>query len=259
MQPLSSAHTTHRWLTLSGFVCLFCILLAAGVKPYVPIEYLIRDPATIAAHPFYFGFFSHVDVLLWMASAVSCLFGAALLNVIHLRPDYMRFLMAFGGLSAILGLDDLFLLHERAIPMIFGIAQPFVFVGYAVMLALCLCRFRKVLLKTLCLSLVLFSVSVLIDVVPLPTISFLTAPPETTLAALFYLLRNGLLENGLLEDGLLEDGAKLLAIFLWFAYFSWTAIILLAEAVKTVPVLSTVEQRKKRSFVSRSTRSLTRQ
>lgn len=69
-------------------------------------------------------------------------------------------------------------------------------------------RFRKLFLKTkpvlLGLSLLLFSISLGSDLLS-------DLPPD--------------------NEALLEDGTKLLAIFVWFAYFLWAAVDLIVASV----------------------------
>ncbi len=220
MPRSSTAFTTYQRLASFGFICLLCVLLILGLQPYIPLEYLTGDPAALSGQPFYFGALSNIGVLFWIASAAICLFSAALLSTLKARSESIRFLSAFGSLSTVLGLDDLFLLHERAFPFLLRVSQSSVLLGYAIILLICLCRFRKILLNhrpaAFGVSLILFSVSVLSDIVPLDPIL-----GATTNNNIFHLL---------------EDGTKLIAIFVWLTYFAWTAIILVTEATDKIKI-----------------------
>lgn len=211
---------TYIRLVSLGFVVLFCLLIVLGMQSYVPLVYLTSDPAVLSQQPFYFGMLSNIGVLLWIATATVCLFSALLLKILKRHTKSATFLSVFGIISLFLGLDDLFLLHERAIPKVFHVSQTFVLASYAIIVSVCLLRFRHHLLKNhpflFAVSLLFFSISILADVLPIASVFSLAEVAD-----------KGIHSNSL---HLIEDGSKLLGIFLWLAHFSGVAVIPIVEA-----------------------------
>lgn len=199
LQRFTSARRLYLKLTI-GMGCFLLALVAfIGLQPFAPVEYIMRDPASIANQPVYYGALSNLGVLLWSASVGTCLLGALIAKALSDRWDIISFFAAFSGLSAFLCLDDLFQFHELLLPGNFGIPEEVLFVAYAIALLTLLIRFRKIILETqpilLGISLLLFALSIASDILPLPT------------------------------NLLLEDGSKFMAIFAWFAYFVWAAVV----------------------------------
>ncbi|MEO0706863.1 MAG: hypothetical protein AAF050_14510 [Cyanobacteria bacterium J06649_5] len=215
LQQLSSAKSLYRLSLFIGCLSWLVLMAIARGQSLVPVEYLTRDPATIADHPEYYGALSNIGVLLWNASAVVCLMGALQIRAMMSKvpSSYLKisresspFLASFGILSGILCLDDLFLLHESIIPNKLNLSEEVVFISYGIALMCLLIRFRRLIVSTgpgaLLTSLLIFAISITADK-GLP----LTAITE--------------------QDGyLIEDGLKLLAIFLWLAYFVWITLTL---------------------------------
>ena len=193
------AHFPVVGLVLAVTAVLVSAVLLLNVWKGIPIGKLTRDPASITGVPIYTGFLSQIGVLLWSASTTICLFCASLLST---RQDKLRikpFLLTSGLLSLILGLDDIFLLHERVFPDL-GVAEEIVFASYAAFLFFYLFRFRAIILKTeyilLGMALLFFGVSITLDV----------------------------FEPAGIDPYLWEDGAKLAGIVSWLAYFFRTGI-----------------------------------
>jgi hypothetical protein len=109
-------------------------------------------------------------------------------------------------------LDDLFLLHEEVFPYYLNIPEKLVFVGYGMIISLYLVKFRKIILKTEFLFLILafgfLGLSVIIDLLPIAT---------------------RLLGNQ--GEFLLEDGFKLMGIISWFTYFARVGVAQLKRAI----------------------------
>jgi hypothetical protein len=152
----------------------------------VAIRDLTRDPLSVAesrilaletAHGivvpveeravrFYYGLLTNLGVLLWCAAASVCLFTA------WLRPAAPRglFFVCAGALTAILLLDDLFLLHERFLPIYFGLDERWLFGCYGLLLLAYLAAWRRVLLSgpwlVLLVALGGFGMSLALDIVP---------------------------------------------------------------------------------------------
>ena len=160
----------------------------------VPISRLTRDPTAIVRVPFYTGFLSQIGIFFWSASAAVCMFSA---KVLSRHPDYLKFkhfLFVSGLLSLALGLDDVFLLHEKFFPR-FGVPETVVVASYLGCVLFCLVRFYSVILKTdyilLGMALFFFGVSNILD----------------------------LFDPSFLDSYLYEDGAKLVGIVSWLSYF----------------------------------------
>lgn len=201
---ISSVKSLHRRATVGVGTLLLTLVLLIWFQPFVPVENITRDPAVIAGHPAYYGALSNLGVLLWSASVTACLVGALVIRVTKGRSTAVGFFAAFGSLSFVLCLDDLFLLHEWLLPVHLGLPETVTFAAYAIALLIMLLRFRKILIRTqpalLALSLLLFAISTAGDLTPL--------------------LAN-LSDNDIYA---LEDGSKFLAIFVWFSYFLWAAV-----------------------------------
>jgi hypothetical protein len=168
-----------------------------------PVYEYLDDPVGYIGK-MYYGIGSNVGMLFWCSAAAICLFSGALLKRAGAyRIEFARFLWFSGVVTAILLLDDLFLLHDRVIPIYTRVDQEALYIGYVAMLGLYLFEFRNTLLKTellpLVLAFVLMATSVFVDEA---------------------------VENGWLSISysplsyLVEDGSKLLGISMWFLYFA---------------------------------------
>ncbi len=115
-------------------------------------------------------------------------------------------------------LDDLFLIHEDAIPNYLGISEKLVFLAYGLITALYLVRFRKVILRTnyviFAIAFMFLAASVFIDL--LPGLSRWIPLPPMLLG----------------ENYLLEDGAKLFGITTWFFYFAHVGLRQVQQATQ---------------------------
>jgi hypothetical protein len=133
----------------------------------VPFSHVSRDAVEILKAPPYYGALSNLGILVWVAGAVSCIFGAALLWRRSKDRTWAGYLLSLGGLTAVLVLDDLFLLHETVLPQLIGVRQRHVLAGYAVLVAVFLVRHRKRIIQTeyplLVTAFGFFSLSVISD------------------------------------------------------------------------------------------------
>ncbi len=143
--------------------------------------------------PFYIGTVSNLGVLLWCGTAAIALFAAAF----GTRPGnpYPRGMFVWVALiSAVFLFDDLFLLHERALPVYFGLSEKWLFAVYALTIAGFLLRYWRAILKSdyllLGLAFGLFAMSLGIDLIP----------------------------NAIPQPHFFEDGAKFAGIAAWTAY-----------------------------------------
>lgn len=193
----------HRVL-LMGCGSLTALMLIVRYLSPIPIRHLTRDPLVLAEKPFYFGFLSNIGILLWCFSAAICLFSSLLLFIAQDKRESILFFAVFGMLSLWLMLDDLLMIHEVLDETLHLIPEKVTFAVYGASILASLCRFRKTLLRTqpwlLGLSLFFFAISMGLDVI---------VPKDWVTG-----------EN----EYLLEDGFKLLAIFVWSAYFCRAAL-----------------------------------
>lgn len=179
-------------LALSAF--LISIVLLFNFFGEVPIGNLTRDPSAVMGAPFHTGILSQTGIFFWSASAAICIFTA---KVISKYPDSFklkRFLIVSGLLTMLLGLDDIFLLHESVFPSL-GIHEKVVYATYAGLVLFYLSKFYRVILDTkyifLVMALGFFALSVIFDKSSIPGI----------------------------DPYLLEDGAKIIGIVSWLFYF----------------------------------------
>ena len=186
-------------LLILPFVIALAALAGAVVASRVaniPVSVLTRDPVTSLDGPFYTGWVSALGAVLWFGAASVCLFGAALLSG-RGESHSALFLLASGLLTAMLGADDLFLIHDGLMPHALHVGERVVLAGYAGLLLTFLFVFRRELLGAspgpLVAALLFFGMSLLVDK------GFIPVP-----------------EN---DRHLAEDGAKLLGIAGWFAFF----------------------------------------
>jgi hypothetical protein len=177
-------------------LAVLAVLAIAVVQNGAPAPLLLRDPSNITRQPFYLGLLSNVGVLMWCAAAVICFFAATL------TPDrQMRlFLTCSGLLTALLGLDDFFVLHETVFPVYLGVNERIVVGFYGVATLAYLVAFRKTILQTdfilLLVAFFFFAWSLSLD------FRFMFRTPF---------------------DEVLDDGLKLVGVANWFAYYARTS------------------------------------
>ena len=175
------------------------LYLAAGI----PVAHLLKDPGALRPGPWYLGAVSYVGILLWTAAATLCLFARRLLPRVE-EAEVRSFLLASALLSAVLGLDDLFMLHDSVAPMYLGVSEKVVVLGYGALALGYVARFRRLVWRTEFLPLLVaggfFALSVGVDALDVDDTRFL----------------------------LVEDGAKLAGIAGWCSYLGHIA----GEAVR---------------------------
>lgn len=213
-----------RWVfagigILSGGVLggLFCVWAFTEIQiadltrdPLAVVETALlavqRDPA-YGLHalanlrvPFYAGALSNVGILLWASAAAVTLFAALMLRK---RPPtgarHAGMFTCFGLLTSALMLDDLFLLHERAFPIHFGLDERWLFAAYGLLLLALLAGFAREILMTeflvLFAAFAFFGGSLFVDVIPV----------------------------ALPQPHFFEDGSKFLGILCWTVWAWRTA------------------------------------
>lgn len=137
------AQLQRMYRALPAVLAVFCVAMIALIIPAADIldrEYgfFTRDPTQIGQVPFYAGYLSSLGVLAWAAGAVIALFSSAMLDVLAEDKSNALFLGYFGGLTVLLTLDDLFLIHEN-----FPLNEKAVFLAYILIAATGCVLFRK--------------------------------------------------------------------------------------------------------------------
>jgi hypothetical protein len=159
------------------------------------VWFFTNDPFVLGNLPFYAGIISTVGMLLWSATATVCFFTAAVLKKNDHLSGWRFFLVMSGVLTSLLLFDDLFQMHKIFYPILFHLAEVFVYGVYGLFAFWYLISFRKQIQDTefllLVLALVFFALSVIIDTLdPLPG-----------------------------GNTAFSDGLKFFGIVSWFTYF----------------------------------------
>lgn len=134
-------------------VSIFISLGGAGFTVLVatltnnPIWKLAKDPAQVVGFSPYIGMLSNWGVVLWMAAATICLFSAVLLKQQKVSDSTFTFIAVSGGFSLLLGIDDLFLLHDRLFPKLFGIPETSFYFLYLFAFLVYLISFIRQIIK----------------------------------------------------------------------------------------------------------------
>ena len=196
-------------LVLGAFV--LTIVVIANVYYGINITSMTRDVTVLGAiHPFS-GFVSSLGILLWCGTASISLLTAIICFSKKLK-NVFEFFLSSAFLSTYLLLDDLFLFHEQSGSI--GLSEKIVFSFLGIAVALYLFVFKKIILKSnylmLIISLSFLLISIIID----------SIQP--------YLWQKGNLH------ALLEDGTKWLGIVRWSSYHFRTSRKFLASNVEKV-------------------------
>ncbi len=132
----SANKATPLWCAISLSIVILCILLGMyfHARTGVRMSFLYRDANAIAGQPFYYGVLEiATGAMLLMSGAVLLYEGAAgrLLD-----RGVTRFLLLFGGLTVLLGLDDILMLHESAGFFYWRLTEQHVYAFYGLVLLL---------------------------------------------------------------------------------------------------------------------------
>lgn len=156
------------WLWLP--LCAGLAVLAWVSRAFkIPLWKFTRDPVQIFNGNPWDGVLSNIGVILWCVAAVVCFFSYVILRAIDADRSKQRFLLCCGAISTLLLLDDLFLLHERVFPLLFGISEKVVYGSYAVLVAIVFWRDRHHLSQEnglLVSALLFFAASIAVDAFP---------------------------------------------------------------------------------------------
>ena len=205
---------------------LGALALATLVSVYrdVPIEFVLRDPlSTLHANPLT-GVLSNLGVLVWCAAAAICFLTRTLLRQQEGTDEMRAFLFWSGLISSMLLLDDFFQFHDGLVPNYLGMSEDPIFLGYGLVTAWYLVRFRRVVLASewgvLFTALAFFALSMLVDA----------------------------LQDRWLSPWriLFEDGSKLLGIVSWSSYLIRTCVRAASPAARaaSAPTLRARDSRR---------------
>lgn len=202
-RPFPTARTAAVILGLPALgIVAGAVLAASG---YVHMGEITRDLAAIlAGHPLY-GIQSTVGVLVWWSAAVIGLFAASVVHRTGGPSEVGSFLLWSGLLTALLAIDDQFMIHDDLAARYLGLRERDVVATYVILSALVILRFQRLIRRTewglLAAALALFAASVAGDLLVQQDL--------------------GQLGNAQLADdwrNFIEDGFKLLGIAAWSAY-----------------------------------------
>jgi hypothetical protein len=193
------------------------VAIASRVAQF-PLERALSDPLDQAdAHPL-LGFVSNLGILAWAGAAGVCLVAALVLRS-STEPEHVearRFFRASGVLTMLLVLDDTFQVHETIVPNLLGRGQTFILIGYVLVVAAYVWRFRASLLAAewivFALSGACFAISIGIDLLPV-AVSLLPGDAAIDTEASAYEF----------VSHLVEDGGKFVGIVLWLAFYAGAA------------------------------------
>lgn len=128
------------------------LLLATVLQPWFEPEWMFMDVLTAARQAetcchATFGFISQLGLFLWVSAASFALFAALILLILGADRRLTSFMVYGGFLSALLAMDDAFLLHESILPGL-GIPQNFVLALYGFIGLVYAVVFRPLILRT---------------------------------------------------------------------------------------------------------------
>lgn len=218
--PPASEVLRGRWrvlLSVTLIAATLVLLLVAWLNGTgrVSASLMLADVRAVGDLPMSAGLLSDIGVLIWWSSACVCMFTALVVFTRRGRDcrveavtvaatlasaaptstkGLARYLVASGGLTGVLALDDALMMHERLLPALLGIEQHTVYLFYVISLLLWMVAFRRrihaFLPGWLLVGLSCFALSVGLDLLP---------------------------EGGHAESlpPMLEDGLKWIGIVLW--------------------------------------------
>lgn len=169
-----------------GVVLAFVALAAVTGEPFMLFS---KEPAeSVGARP-YIGWLAHLGAAVWLASASAALLAGAVLRRLG-RTQVGAFLLAFGAYTAVLTIDDLFLVHESVNSR--GFPEEILYLSYGATAVLLILRFHREVARNdgvlLLLALGLWATSVGFDVVQ---------------------------ETWSIHLHVLEDGSKVVGVVVW--------------------------------------------
>lgn len=193
-------------LLLLGFVTFMSFRLGK------PIGYFFQDIFSLTNAPLYAGFISNIGLILWSFTVGICFFSFLVLRN-SLADMKLRWFFFISGLFTLLLLfDDFFLFHEILYPRYLHINSMMAYSIYASLGLLYLWYFRKVILLSDYLFLII-------------------AIGGFFISNVFDYLREYYLFNPYWI--ILEEGFKLFGIASWLVYFTLSGMNALRNSLKT--------------------------
>lgn len=192
-------------------ICTFALSHITGM----PFSYLSRDMAAICNVKAAIGFLSNIGIFLWFSTTAICIFSAIILKDIghNKQLSFVWFFFISGLLTLWLGLDDVFLFHERLFPYYCHIPERVVHGGYALIVIFYLFFFKEQIMYT--------------DFILLFLSGFLLAASMFTDVFFVYEGNEALFEN----ETIFEDILKFSGITFWLGYFSRAALFLIKKEI----------------------------
>ena len=154
------------FLVSAGVLCL-----AVGIHYWkgIPIQLLTRDPAASTGEGFYLGAVSNYGMILWSGAFTACLLAALVLASGKAMAD-RNFFLGGGSLTALLLVDDFYMLHERVFPTFLGLPDRALLATEAVLFLALIFLFRNEIRRSgvglLLLAVLGFGASLGIDRIP---------------------------------------------------------------------------------------------
>lgn len=135
-QPVSRGEFLHLlFAVLLGLIAIGMVMLAAWVIDEPPSVFT-REPQQVLDGSFYVGSFSNFGGVIWFATAAILSFAAVI------KRSERGALIAAALLTWAMGLDDIFMLHDRVYPKLF-LSELMVYSIYYLTIALITLRFFR--------------------------------------------------------------------------------------------------------------------
>lgn len=209
----SSAQAVTTLIVLLSVVGAVLLVLLLAIQTRIPLSDLTRDPLAIMGKKSapHLGFLSNLGVLLWCMSASVCAFTGLRLVIGAGDRRAGVFLLAAAGFTAMLMLDDLFMVHEN---LTLRIPQGDIalFTLYGLLALAYILAFRRVLRR--------FGV-----LAPLLAVALLGVSVAADLGELTAVVPGN-------WPWVVEDGAKFVGIVIWATFHlrvSWISVLPEAE------------------------------
>jgi hypothetical protein len=137
------------WIGLSTILGLLFYQCIEWIHVHRGISYgdLTRDPNAIHNSPKYIGLLSQTGMIFWFGTAGILLFGASCTLQNYQRKKVFFFLINAFLLTLLLGVDDLFMLHEELGHR--GIREEYFYIFYAIWLFATIVFYRGIIKTTL--------------------------------------------------------------------------------------------------------------
>jgi hypothetical protein len=121
-----SSESRQRWVTLA----IVAVALAAATLSHrlggLPMQDLVRDPASTAGHHPLTGVLSTLGVWFLVAAAAVCGFAAGAADPRDTARGLRRFVVGLAAVNLMLAIDDQFMVHELLGAWYLGLTEPYV-------------------------------------------------------------------------------------------------------------------------------------